>query len=224
MLETRYNNATGTQEIVRLTPGAWSLAGLPGERLAGHAWAVEGCTPPEAALAALGLAQEDEILLYRIALERVVPAHLDLQWDPASDRAYRLFQEAFAGRWQREGIDESEFRALWTDPRVERAVSGVCMAEGMACGLILAERTVEPGELFYRTFGVSPDHQGQGHGLELYQTSLSRAYAGGYTTAYWCCFEGNTAIRRLMERLGAHVVGAATYWEGPLERGRSGEL
>ncbi|MCG3151243.1 MAG: hypothetical protein GEEBNDBF_00514 [bacterium] len=174
----------------------------------------------------------DFVLLYEIRLPLVLKPSSEplpqFRWieDPAE--SYRLFQRAFADRWQQEGCDSTQWAELWTSSLVDRESSGVAYMADLPVGFILSEvLAADPVRgRFYRTFGLVPESHGQGLGLGLYRSSLQAAASAGATSARWVTLRSNARIHRLMKHLGAAVIDESPFWQGalPLAGGDAGVL
>ncbi|HYE80056.1 MAG TPA: hypothetical protein VEI97_18920, partial [bacterium] len=129
MLVTRYNPATDTEEIQRLTPGPWSTEPLQGAKLAGTEWAVEAPDPVEA-LASLGLTLTDAVVQYQVNTDPFGAPEVELSWPRDPRHLYRVFRDAFDDRWAREGHPPEDFLTLATGPLAVPPVSGVALVDG----------------------------------------------------------------------------------------------
>lgn len=232
MLQTRFNPATGALEIASWTAGPWQCPVPAGAtRLEGVGWALDPAIDPRS-FRDLGLVVVDFVLLYEIRLPLVLKPSSEplpqFRWieDPAE--SYRLFQRAFADRWQQEGCDSTQWAELWTSSLVDRESSGVAYMADLPVGFILSEvLAADPVRgRFYRTFGLVPESHGQGLGLGLYRSSLQAAASAGATSARWVTLRSNARIHRLMKHLGAAVIDESPFWQGalPLAGGDAGVL
>lgn len=232
MLQTRLNPATGALEIESWTAGPWHCPAPAGAtRLEGVGWALDPAIDPQS-WRDLGLVVVDSVLLYEIGLPLMFEPSTEplpqLRWieDPAE--SYRLFQRAFADRWQQEGCDSTQWAKLWSSSLVDRESSGVAYMADRPVGFILSEvLAADPvGGRFYRSFGLLPESAGQGLGLALYRQSLERAAEKGVSVARWVTLRSNARIHRLMKHLGAAVIEESPLWQGalPLPDGDAGVL